>query len=271
MTHGPFPDTPGMIASTLMPIAMTRDVSSTLSRCELTYRERQPIDLALARDQHEEYRRCLGQMVSRVVHLSSPPEFPDAVFIEDTAVVLDQVAVITRPGARSRRGECLDVEKHLSAYRELERITAPATLEGGDVVRLGRKLFVGLSARTNRDGVRQFQELVEPFGYRVTAVEVRGCLHLKSACTALGEDRVIAHRAAFDVAPWSGIDLLEAPAVEPRGANVLALESKVIVSQSHPQTAELLAREGFAVISVDNSELLKAEAGVTCSSLVFVA
>ena len=254
-----------------MRTAITRDVSSSLERCELTYHPPVAIDVERARRQHEDYRRALAQMVSRVWNLPAMEELPDSVFVEDPVLVLDELAIIARPGVESRRPECQAMEKVLRELRPLARIVAPGTLEGGDVCMLDRTLFVGLSTRTNDAGIRQLSEHVQPHGYRVVPVRVQGCLHLKSACTALGPDRVLGHRQGFDSAALvdAGVSLLDVPADEPRAANVLAIESRVLMPAAFPGTRRLLEREGYDVLTVDNSELLKAESGVTCSSIIF--
>src|SRR5262249_8065631 len=153
---------------------------------ELTYLERQPIDVEKARVQHEQYERLLEKAAHcTVVRAQAAHDLPDAVFVEDTAVVLDEVAVIMRPGAASRRGETQAVADVLSDFRELRRIEAPGTVDGGDVLFCGRRAFVGRTSRTNDEGIGQMQRILAPFGYSVHAVTVSGCLHLKSAATVL--------------------------------------------------------------------------------------
>src|SRR5581483_8180417 len=252
-----------------MLIALTREVSPAIVNCELEFREREPIDLARAIAQHRRYQACLAELGANVVTLPVEPDLPDSVFVEDPALVLDEIAVIARMGASSRRPEPEVLAGVLSQYRKLGRIEAPATLEGGDVMRVGKTLYVGYSRRTNIAGVQQLAAIVHPLGYFVVPIEVRGCLHLKTACCFLGEDTVLAHRAWFDPDALCGLKILDVPAEEPGGANALRIGETVLVSAAFPRTRELLERSGFRVRTIDNSEFLKAEAGVTCTSLIF--
>jgi dimethylargininase len=240
-----------------------------MEACELTHFQRQTIDIDLARAQHGAYRDCLRDLGIDVIALPAEAEFPDAVFVEDPVVVLDEVAVITRMAAESRRGEAESLARALEKHRTLGRMKAPATLDGGDVMRAGRALFVGLSARTNAAGIQQLAAEAEPFGYRVQPVEVNGCLHLKSGASYLGEDAVLAHRPWVDAGAFSGMRVLDAPDGEEWGANVLLIGDTVLVAAGFPRTAELVAKLGRQVRVLDNSELRKAEGALTCCSLIF--
>ena len=250
--------------------AITRDVSPNVNDCELSFHERRPIDVPKAIAQHNAYRDCLAELGARIISLPAEPGLPDAVFVEDAAVVLDEIAVITNMGAASRRPEAASVAKALMRYRPLKYLTLPATLDGGDVLRIGRTLFVGLSGRTNRQGVEQLSELVRPHGYQVQPVEVTGCLHLKSACSYVGNNTILANRFWIDLEPLRGFELLDVPKEEPAAANALLLADVVIVpGLAFPKTHGLLEEQGFRVRTADMSELQKAEAGVTCCSLIF--
>ena len=249
--------------------AITRDVSPSLNHCELSFYERQPIDIAKATEQHHAYRECLAELGASVISLPAEPELPDAVFVEDAALVLDELAIMTNMGAPSRRREVDTLAPVLARYRPLRFLTAPATLDGGDVLRAGRTLFVGSSGRTNREGIEQLRELLEPYDYIVQPVAVRGCLHFKSACSYLGDGTILLNRWWIDPEPLQEFQLLDVPAEEPAAANALLLNDVVILPASFPKTKALLARHGFRLRTVDISELQKAEAGVTCSSLIF--
>ncbi len=249
--------------------AITREVSPSIANCELEFLDRQPIDLALAVEQHRQYQECLAELGAQVEILPSSPDMPDGVFVEDPAIVLDEIAVITRMGALSRRGEGESLARALAPYRELRHIVEPGTLEGGDVMRVGKTLYVGYSRRTNVAGIQQLAGILHPLGYFVVPIEVRGCLHLKSACCYIGDDTVLANRAWMDPDGLCGLRLLDVPAEEPRGANALRIGDTVLMPAAFPRACELLERSGFRVRTVDNSELLKAEAGVTCTSLLF--
>lgn len=246
--------------------ALTREVSSDLARCELTFLEREPIDSVLAQRQHDNYCKTLEGLGLKVERIPEAQGCPDCCFIEDAAIVLDELAIITHLGAPSRRGESQGVAEALRPYRRLVEMSPPATLDGGDVLRVGRRIFVGLSERTNEAGLGFVKSVAEPLGYSVTALEPRGCLHLKSAVTALEENRVLLNpRWLANVA---GLDCVPVPRSEPWAANVLTIGRDVIVHQAFQQTIGLLEREGYLVKPIDVSEFLKAEAGVTCKSLI---
>jgi len=254
-----------------MLIALTRGVSPTLADCELQELDREPIDIARAIEQHRDYERCLEELGARVIGLPAEPQFPDGVFVEDPALVLDEIAIMTRMGAESRRGEGESIARALAEFRSIRSIQAPATIEGGDVMRIGKTLYVGLSRRTNEAGIAQLSNLVAPFGYEVIALPVRGCLHLKSACCYLGDNTILANRAWIDATLLEGFRILEVSPEESRGANILRVGNSLIYPDAFPRTRELLEKSGFRVRTVDASELAKAEGGVTCTSILFDA
>jgi dimethylargininase len=252
-----------------MLIAVTRPVSPTLASCELTHLTRQPIDVARAALQHFAYERLLASLGAALIRVAGAPDSPDAVFVEDTAVVLDELAVITRPGAASRRDEPAAVAAALAGYRMLRTLSPPATLDGGDVLRLGRTLHVGRSARTNEEGIAQLRGFVEPFGYRVAPVEFRSCLHLKSAATAIADGLLLINPAWVSPAAFPGAEVLAVDEREPHAANGLAVAGTVVFPSRYPRTRDRIAGRGLQVAETDCSELLKAEGAVTCCSLVF--
>lgn len=249
-------------------LALTREVSSRLAECELTHRSREPIDAARARQQHLDYERALVALGCRVERIDPLDDHPDGVFVEDAAVVLDYQAILTRSGATTRRGEIDTVAAGLAPYRELVGLGAPSQLDGGDVLRLGDQLFVGLSSRTNEAAVAALSRLAAEEEIEVSGIAVRGCLHLKTAVTALDEGCVLLNPQYVDASEF-GVDHIAVDPDEPDAANVLALGSRVVIPSAHARTAERIARRGFEVLDVDVSELAKAEAGVTCCSLVF--
>jgi dimethylargininase len=238
-----------------------------MNRCELTYLEREAIDIGRAVEQHAAYLRCLRELGVSVYELPADPELPDCVFVEDPVVVVDEVAVIARMGAESRRPETDAMAEALERYRPLYRMSAPATLDGGDVFRVGRTLFAGRSQRTNAEGIAQLRDAVAPYGYEVRPVEVRGCLHLKSGACWIGGQTLLVNRDWIDAAPFEGYDLIDVR--EPWAADVLALGNAVLMPEGFPLTQAELTRWGFAVRTIDVSELQKAEAGVTCMSVIF--
>lgn len=250
-------------------IALTRGVSPAIEHCELVHQERRPIDVALARRQHRLYEEALAALGCRVEALPADPALADSVFVEDTAIVLDEVAVITRPGAESRRPETAAVARALTPYRPLVSIEPPGTLDGGDVLRMGRTLYVGLSGRSNQAAIDQLSRALAPSGYAIRGVAVQGCLHLKSAVTALGDDTVLVNPEWVDPAVFSGTRPIEIDPRERGAANVLRIGERVIYPASFPATRRRLAAAGVDVLEVDVSELQKAEGAVTCCSLVF--
>ena len=250
-------------------IAITRGVSPAIVQCELVHQERRPIDVGLARRQHGWYEEALTTLGCRVEALRADPELADSVFVEDACVVLDEVAVITRPGAESRRPETAAITAALTPYRALLTIDAPGTLDGGDVMRIGRTLYVGRSGRSNQAAIDQLSRALAPYGYEVRGVAVQGCLHLKSAVTALGEDTVLVNPAWVNPALFSGTRCIEIDPRERGAANALRIGDRVIYPASFPATRRRLALAGVDVLEVDVSELQKAEGAVTCCSLVF--
>jgi len=253
-----------------MLIALTRGVSPTLGNCELQELDREPIDIGRAVKQHRCYEQCLEELGARLMALPAEPQFPDGVFVEDPALVLDEIAIMTRPGAESRRGEGESIAKALAPYRPLQWIQAPGTLEGGDVMRIGKTLYVGLSRRTNSDGIEQLRCIVEPLGYQVIAVPVRGCLHLKSACCCIDDGAVLVNPDWIDVALLDCVHFYVS-AKEPRAANILRIGDTLIYPDAFPRTREKLEELHYSVRTVDASELAKAEGGVTCTSILFDA
>ncbi len=252
-----------------MRVAITREVSPAIGRCELTHLAREPIDVARAVQQHRAYRDALRSLGCDVVALPAAPDLPDSVFVEDVAVVTDEVAVILRPGAPSRRGEAAAVAEELARHRLLVAMAGPGTVDGGDVLRIDRTLHVGASGRTDAEGIAELGRLVAPFGYDVRAVPVQGCLHLKSAVTEVGDGTLLLNAAWVDPDLFRSMAFVEVHPEEARAANALRIGSGVVYPASHPRTAERLARRGIAVHRVDVSELEKAEGAVTCCSLVF--
>lgn len=250
-------------------VAVTRPVSASLAECQITFIDRLPIDLPLARRQHAAYERALEQLVARLVRLSPADDLPDAVFVEDAALVLDELAIIPIMGAQSRRGETTDVARCLSAYRPLHHLEPPATLDAGDVMRVERSLYVGLTTRTNRAAVEQLQAICARHDYRVIPVVPTGCLHLKSACTYLGRGVVLANPEWLELSCLKRTEIVTVAQHEPFAANALPVAGKLFYASDFPETQATLERRGFEVITLDTAELRKAESAMTCMSLVF--
>lgn len=249
-------------------LAITREVSRAIEHCELTYLDRTPIHPARARAQHEQYLHALRGLGLNVISLPEEPDLPDSVFVEDTAIVLDEVAVLTNPGADSRKPEVASVERTLAPHRTLLRITAPATLDGGDVLTVGKRIFVGLTLRSNAAAVEQLRTLLNPFGYVVTGVPVKNCLHLKTGVTQVAEKTLLINPNMIRKEDFPGYDFIEVDPSEPEAGNALLVNGTIIYPSAYVRTRERLQRLGQPIVTVDADELAKAEGGVTCCSLI---
>jgi len=251
--------------------AITRAVSPGIVQCELTFVARQPIDLAKAEEQHRAYQALLEKFGARVLTLPAEPALPDSMFVEDPAIVLDELAIMLPLGTETRRPEAASIAQALAKFRKLAHVELPGQVEGGDILRIGRRFFAGLSSRTNAEGIRQLAAILAPHGYEVVSVAVTGCLHLKSAVTHIGRNTLLANRARFDTKPFAGFEWIDVAPEEPHAANALAIGGTVIFPASFPRTRARLEARGFPVTALDISELQKAESGLTCSSLLFDA
>jgi dimethylargininase len=249
-------------------VAVTRAVSPQIAACQLTHVARVPIDIELAVRQHAAYERALEQLGCKVHQLAAGADMPDSVFIEDTAVVLDELAIIMRPGAESRRAETAAVEEWLKHRILIARIEAPGTMDGGDVMVVGRSIFVGASSRTNQAGLDQFRAIVEYFGYAMTVIDVHGCLHLKSAVSVAGENALLVNPQWLPADRFDGYTLVTVHPEEPLAANVVRVRDDLVYSAAYPRTLERLVAAGARVTTVDVSELAKAEGAITCCSLI---
>jgi dimethylargininase len=252
--------------------AFTRAVSPKLAECALTHLDRVPMDVAKATTQHAAYEKALVEAGLQTFRLPELRDDPDAVFVEDTALLLDGHAVITRPGIPSRAGETESTAEGLANDFELHRISS-GFLDGGDVLRIGRTLYVGLSTRTDRAGVTALAEIVGPLGYRAVQAELRDCLHLKTGVTFAGRDAngaavLLYSERSVDPLQFAGVQPLPVHEQEPAAANCLRAGEHLILPAGNPRTADKLRGRGFEVIELDVSELQKAEAGVTCMSLI---
>jgi dimethylargininase len=251
-----------------MVTAITREVSSRFNECEITHIDRTPIDLDIARQQHHEYVQVLSQIGCQVIELPEQSNLPDSVFVEDTAFILPEVAVITRPGADSRKPETESIIQALSPYRPLVHVAAPATVDGGDVLILGKNIYVGLSTRSSMEAVNQLQSLLENYGYKVTGLELTDCLHLKTAVTRVDDKTLLINKKWVNPAHFGGYELIEVDPDEPFGANCLPVKDVILYPTTFPKTQKKLEQKGFKIINVNLDELAKAEGAVTCCSLI---
>ncbi len=248
-------------------VALMRPPSPSLAQGLTMHPLDEPVDLARAVDQWHAYREVMEQHSWRVVQVEPADDCPDSVFVEDTVVVFDDVAVLTSPGAVSRRSEVDGVERAVSGLGlDLRRIEAAgATLDGGDVLKVGRTVYVGDSGRTNRAGIEALRAIVEPSGWTMVSVPTTSVLHLKSAVTALPDRTVIGYAPLVDVPDAFG-GLLEVP--EPSGAHVVLLgDDRLLMAADAPQSASMFRRLGYQPIEVDISEFEKLDGCVTCLSV----
>jgi dimethylargininase len=235
----------------------------------LTHLPREPIDVELARAQHSEYERALERLGCTVTRLSAGADLPDSVFVEDIAIVFDELAVVTRPGAVSRRAEIPEVAATVSRHRPVVHIAAPGTIDGGDVLAVGHSVFVGRTSRTNDVGIDQLRAVLAPYGYRVRPATVRGCLHLKSAITALDDGTLLANRRWILEEEFADFELVNVDSAEPMGANIVRVGPDLLYAAAFPRTLDLLQGRGYVAVTVDVREIAKAEGAVTCCSLIF--
>jgi len=250
-------------------IAITRAVSPAINECELTHIARIPIDYARAVQQHHQYEEALRSLGITVHSLPAEPDLPDSVFVEDTALVLDECALITRPGAGSRQPEIDSIIKALSPYRQLFYVKEPGTVDGGDILRVGRTIYVGLTTRSNQSAIDQMQVYLRPYGYTVKGIMVTGVLHLKSAVTQVRNDTLLVNPAWVNSDDFAEMKFIEVDPAEPNGANAVMIGEAIIYSTSYPQTQKRLEAADIRIVNVDADEVAKAEGAVTCCSLIF--
>lgn len=250
------------------PLAITREVSPRFDECEITHIERTPIDLNIARAQHSQYVNTLKQLGCDVLELPAEADLPDSVFVEDTAFILPQAAVVTRPGADSRKPETESIIQALSPHIDLLHIREPATLDGGDVLVMGKNIFIGLSTRSNQDAIKQLEEMLKDDGYSVTGVQMHDCLHLKSAVTRVDDNTLLINKNWVDTHHFEQYELIEVHPSEPYAANCLPVGNSIVYPTSFPRTDERLKERGYQVVNVNVDELAKAEGAVTCCSLI---
>jgi len=249
--------------------AITREVNPAIGRCELTFLPRVKIDADVLLQQHQQYQTLLSSLGCEVVTVPTEPGLADSVFIEDTAIVLDEIAVLCRPGAESRRPEVAGVERVLQEYRTLASIQPPGTLDGGDLLRIGKVIYAGLSTRSNQSGIEQLCDIVANYGYSVKSVETTNCLHLKSAVSDVAPGTLLINSDWISQSTFGDFELIEVDREEAHAANALLVGRRVIYPSSFPLTMKKLVARGIDVLPVDMSELQKAEGAATCCSLIF--
>jgi dimethylargininase len=251
-----------------MVLAITRDVSPRFNECEITHIDRTPIDVDVARAQHHEYVQALRQLGCDVLELPAEADLPDSVFVEDTAFILPKLAVITRPGADSRKPEIDSIVRVLAPRIKYVQLQAPATLDGGDVLVLGRDIYIGQSTRSNKAAVDQLNVLLGEYGYQVIGVQIHNVLHLKSAVTRVDDHTLLINPNWVDMQHFKEFAWIEVDLDEPFAANCLPVAGSIIFPTAFPKTAARLEAAGFRLVAVDISEMAKAEGAVTCCSLI---
>jgi len=251
-----------------MPLAITREISPRFNECEITHIDRTPIDLDIARAQHSQYVEKLKQLGCDVLELPAEADLPDSVFVEDAAFILPQAAVITRPGADSRKPETESIIQALSPHIKLLHLREPATLDGGDVLIMGKNIFIGISTRSNQNAIYQLNEMLGDDGYTVSGVQLHDCLHLKSAVTRVDDKTLLINKDWVDTSHFEQYELIEVDPSEPHAANCLPIGDSIIYPTSFPKTGAKLMARGYKIVSVEVDELAKAEGAVTCCSLI---
>jgi len=249
--------------------AITRAVSRNITRCELTFRQRECVDYDKAVFQHEEYCALLRRCGAQVVTLEACDENPDCCFVADTAIVLDEMAILASMGAPTRRDEVSAITESIRTHREIVRLAPRARLDGGDVLVMGRHIFVGRSRRTDSEGIASLAQLVRPFGYTVTPVSVTGSLHLTTACSALNEETVLLNPHWIDAAPFAAYWVLPVPEDEPWAASTMRVGETMCVEAGAARTLELVSQHCRNVAVSDISEFRKAEGSLPCLSILF--
>jgi len=249
-------------------IALLREVSPQLPHCELTHVQRVPINLELARTQHKSYAQALTGLGASIEWLPPLPGCPDGVFVEDMAIALPELAVIARPGTASRVKEVDSVATALERHRRLVYLSEDAHLDGGDVLVAGKRVYVGNSTRTNKAAARDLARTLAPHGYEVSSIYVTGCLHLKTACTFIPPGIIVINAPCVDPSAFRDFEVIEVDENEASAANTLTLGGTTLVSSAFPKTEARLRRAGVNTRALDISELQKAEAGLSCLSVL---
>ena len=259
----------GMEAHGKHRFALVREIPDSFDQCIKPRENPQIIDVPRARLQHRAYCQTLSQLGLDLIRLPSDKRYPDCAFVEDTAVVIGDRAVMTRPGAETRRGEVATVQEVLATYKRIDRIVEPATLDGGDVLQAEDVVFVGLSKRTNRDGFFQMEALLKESQRRVVPVPLGRTLHLKTACNYLGKGLMVVNSFDFDPAVLTEFSIIQPDSSEASKLSFLPVGESVLLPDDCPKTRGMFKRKGWNTILLDLSEIRKAQAGLTCMSILF--
>lgn len=252
-----------------MLIALTHTVSPNIMNGEVTFIDRKAVNYDLAVQQHDIYCQALSDCGAEVKKLSVNLNSPDSCFVEDTAIIFDEVAIITSMGISSRQHESKTIAPELDRYREIIHIELPAIIEGGDVLQIGRRVYVGLSRRTNIQGVHKLAQILKQWDYEIIPVELKNCLHLKTACTAISEEIILLNPQWVEPETFSDYKVLSVPKEEMWAANTIRVGDRILLQHGFPRTLELVSRNHNALEILNISEFSKIEAGLSCLSLIF--
>lgn len=259
----------GMPQRKMNEFAIVRAIPDTFPDCVTSFQNTPEINVELARQQHESYCKTLERLGLTLIRLNADDALPDCCFTEDTAIVIDDLAIITYPGVPVRVAETMEMEKTLTLLKKMYHISPPATLDGGDVLKIDNNLFIGNSARTNEEGIRQVAAIVNPKGFEVIGVKLWNTLHLKSVCTYLGNGCILFAEGYLDDKIFSQYDKVIVPKEEQYCANCLVVNGTVLIPKGFPKTKSLIDAKGFSVIEMDTSEIEKADGALTCLSVIF--
>lgn len=248
--------------------AVVRGVPDTYYKCIRTGKPEDVPDVTLARRQHQEYCRTLEKLKLELLRIDADDAYPDCCFVEDTAIIVASMAIVTRIGAESRVGESAAVKELLQSRKEIVEIEPPGTLDGGDVLRIGNNIYIGKSARTNTDAISQVKRLVKECGFNVVPVRLKDALHLKSVVTYVGDDTVLTLPGHCDEKCFAEYERIRVPKEEAYAANCLSVNGTVIVSDGYPMTKRLIENEGFRTIPLQMSEFRKGDGSLTCLSII---
>jgi dimethylargininase len=247
--------------------AIVRPVPDSYDRCVRTSVEK--IDVALAKSQHTEYCKTLQRLGLKLIWIKGDDTLPDSCFVEDTAIIIGKKAIICNMKIKSRAREVIEVAKVLEKLKDIYYIKSPATIDGGDVLKIENKVFVGLSNRTNMQAIHQLKKVLEGSELEIIPVKVHNVLHLKSACTYLGNNYIILSKGHFDVGILRDYDKIVVPRGEEYAADCLAIDGTVLMAKGYSKTKKLVENEGFPVKEIEMSEFRKGEGALTCLSIIW--
>ena len=246
--------------------AIVRPPSKSFSGCISSHPDHHLLDINLAKEQHSKYCEILSSLGIELIHLSPDEEHPDSCFVEDTAIVYGNRAIITRMAKESRREEVDSISEVLSQYKSAKRVKEPGTIEGGDVIHLTDSLISGITERTNKEGTKQTSEWL---GVRIGLIEDPQIIHLKSHVTYLGRNTIVTTKRFEEHPLLTNFEKILVPNTEAYAANTLAIDDVVLMSSRHKVTLKLVKESGFDIVSLDMSEFEKCEGALTCLSIIF--